>query len=975
METKNFIQLPARLITLLIIKIKDFVNLILNQKVKKIKNLLLGFFLFSNTVFAQKYMEMMYDPSVNFYDVQAEAEKYFSKHGRDKTSEWKQYKRWELVNGQRYAYSGGERLINPEVQMRKESEGFAARETENNGTTPVWKEMGPKTSANVTGHWAPGLGRIDVIEVNPDNHDQIFVGTPTGGLWKTTDGGQNWEVLNDFMSVIGVAGIVIDWNNPNVIYLATGDRSGTFHNKSIGVYKSTDGGKTWNPTGLTFQENNRVQIRKMKRHPADPNTIFVSSSEGFYKTTDAGNSWSVSLTSNDITVDDFELKPGNPNVIYASVYRLYGDKDYYKSTDGGATFTLKTAGIPPLESRMLIAVTPANPEVVYILREAYNFDIAEWEGGLYKSIDSGETFTKQGSPILKGTDSMWHYGIAVSPTNENIIHVGEVDTKVSKDGGATWKKTAHWHINRTPATNYIHADVQELIYFENVLYAGTDGLIVKTTDEGDTWINLTEGIGNRQFNRIAVGVSNPNKILGGSVDNGTSVYSNGTWHEWLGADGSEPYVNPNNDNIVYGQTQSSNQIYKSFDGGNSRVTPITNHPNIRGGAYVTPMCGNPSDENHMIIGTSELYETKDGMDSWNQLTSFGWSGSRGGDVKMSISNPQYIYTSLSFSTDIRRTKNGGSTWTEHKNGLPNGSITQIAVHPTNPEYIAIALSGYWDGKKVYSSVNGGDTWINISDNLPNIPANAIVIDALNNGIYVGMDSGVYFTDDKTNGWICLDNKLPNVRVMDLEISSDICKLRAGTYGRGLWQTDLIGIGSLPPIADFKADETYVTVGTAVQFTNLSTCGATSFSWTFEGSTTTSSNLENPSIVFTEEGEYTVSLTVTKIWNNLQSRETKTKVAYIIVESLLAAQELLKDAVQLYPNPNSGELKLMLSKDFNGELITEIFNMQGKKVFEKKYHKTYGKLISKINLSDLSAGFYLVKISNRKQQITKELIIK
>ena len=1074
----------------------------------------------SNSANAQRYLEMMSDPSVNFYEVQKEANDYFSKYGRDKTSAWKKYKRWELVNGQRYAYAKGDRTVNPEVNTLREMAKISSRNQENErrneNATPIWSELGPKTSANVTGHWAPGIGRIDVIEVNPNNQNQILAGTPTGGLWKTTDGGQNWEVLNDYLPVIGVAGIAIDWNNPQVIYLATGDKGGTFHNKSIGVYKSTDGGATWNETGLTFVEQTQVQIRKMKMHPSNPNILYVSSSEGFFKSIDAGESWSVSLT-NDVIVDDFELKPNNPDVIYASVYEFYGEKAFYKSTDGGVSFTQKSNGLPNLTSRMLIAVTPANNNSVYILREQYNFTTSQWEGGLYRSDDDAESFTYLGSPKLEATQSMWHYALAVSPTNPNIIHVGEINTKISKDGGATWSQTAYWNINQTDPTNYVHADIQELIYVGNTLYCGSDGLITKTDDEGETWINLTEGIGNRQFNKIAVGVSNPNKILGGSQDNGTSVYTNGLWHEWLGADGSEPYVNPENDLIIYGQEQSSNQIYVSTNGGNSFEYPITNHPSIRGGAFVTPMAGDPNNAGNMIVGLGELYQTKDAMATWSQITSFGWTGSRVGDVKMCASNPNYIYTSLSYSTDIRRTKDGGATWTAIKNNLPEyGAITQIAVHPTNPEFVAISLSGYNADQRVFLSENGGDTWGDISEGLPNIPANAIAIDENNNGIYIGLDAGVYFKDDNITSWISLDHKLPNVRIMDMEISSSISKIRIGTYGRGLWEADLIDTSSLPPIANFTADKTFVPKDEVVQFTNLSTGEPTSFKWTFEGSATTTSTLENPSIVFNESGSHTVTLTVT----NENGATTETKVAYILVSDAnpcvtshsldyyyisnvsfanmtnssgksedgsgytiypfkkvnlekgetytlqttvydpgnftfvkafidwnnddtfddsesyilernqtvfsidivvpenvtkeakilrvkaewnydgveaisacgisdeggtedyilnivepLSTEIVAEDVMKLYPNPTAGIVSLVLSKDFNGEISAELFNMQGQRVFAKNYSKTYGRLISKLNLEGVPSGVYILKISNGKQQFTEELIVK
>ena len=250
--------------------------------------------------------------------------------------------------------------------------------------SPGWTEMGPRTSSNVTGHWAPGIGRIDVIEVNPANPDQIFVGTPTGGLWKTTDGGENWACMNENLPVIGVAGMAIDWNNPDIIYLGTGDKDAGDVN-SVGVYKSVDGGNSWTQTNLTFDVNLSLNIRSMKMHPSDPSTIFVGYTNGMYKTTDGGATWVKVLDSGNYNeIDDIEFKPGDPDILYAV---SYSTSRFYKSTDGGNSFVAKDMPYSfDDRSRLKVEVTEANPEYVYVLTTS----------AIYRSANSGESFVKTG---------------------------------------------------------------------------------------------------------------------------------------------------------------------------------------------------------------------------------------------------------------------------------------------------------------------------------------------------------------------------------------------------------------------------------------------------------------------------------------------------------------------------------------------------------------------------------------------------
>jgi photosystem II stability/assembly factor-like uncharacterized protein len=704
------------------------------------------------------WTDMMKDLSINFYDVQEAFEIYFKDRGKGKGSGWKQFKRWEYFTEQR-VFPTGERIKHDQVwnEMMQFNKDYPQRSNDSKNT---WTSLGPNTSLNVTGHWNPGIGRINVIALDPNDSDIIYIGSPSGGLWKTTDEGANWTVLTDHLPVLGVSAIAVDYTDTDIIYIGTGDKDAN-DNYSIGVLKSTDGGVTWEVTGLDWTIYQNRTISKLLIHPDNPNILFAATTDGLYKTIDAGDNWYNVQSGN---IDDIEFKPGDPTVVYAIT------QSFYRSTDSGESFNYINE--VPGTSRSQIAVSEDDPNSVYFF---------SYQSGIYRSTDSGITFTKTSNEPNQGSQGWYDLAFAVSHADAEEVHLGEINTWRSTNGGVNWTQTTDWTWNNS--IGYTHCDIHEMVFYGSTLYVGSDGLISKSTDGGDTWTNLTEGISIRQFYRIGCSKTNPYKILGGSQDNGTSVYTEDHWHEWLGADGMECIVDYTNDDIVYGTSQFGN-FYKSTNGGNHGGVSIS-QPG--GGAWVTPFVMHPTDPQILFVGLENVRKTTNGMNSWTTISNF-----TGGDINaMAIaeSDPDYLYVSK--SSTIYRTKDGGTHWDNISTGLPGGYITYITVHPENPEKIAVSLSGYSDNQKVYTSNDGGDTWTNISDNLPNLPANCVVYhNDENAGLYVGMDVGVYYRDDTFTEWEAFMTGLPNVIVNELEINYPSGKIRAGTYGRGLWEADL-----------------------------------------------------------------------------------------------------------------------------------------------------------------------------------------
>ncbi len=856
---------------------------------KKNRFIFLFLLLISSGTYAQQqesWSKLMEDPNKNFKEVQKEFNNYFQFKEDKKGTGYKQFMRWQHHMYER-TYPTGERT-DPGIAW-KEASKFQRRyrqRSKGQQKTAVsnWKELGPRTAADITGHWAPGLGRVNSIAVHPTNRDIIYLGTPAGGLWKTTSGGKNgdWQPLTDNLPVLGVSWVAIDPANPNTLYIATGDVDGGY-TYSIGVLKSTDGGKNWSNTGLTSDVISRKQISKIIINPNNSSVLYASSTDGFYRSSNGGTNWE---KLNNLYLRDFELKPNDPNTIYG-----YDNKSgrIHRSTNGGQTFTEISSA--PKARRSVLAVTPANPNYVYVISTTANGNAM---GGVYRSTNSGASFTKVNSSSTPdmfgyepndGKSQAWYdLAITVSDKDANEVHFGGIVTWRSMDGGVNWERTSEWILGNK--TNYIHPDIHDMQYIDGKLYIGNDGLIVTSTDKGKTFENISEGLGNRQFYRLGVSKTDHNVYGGGTQDNGSSIFSKGRWHEWLGADGGNLIFNWKDNNTVYGIIQQGQSWHKSLNGGEKNGDVSITNPG--GGAWVVPYEMDHNDPDVLVAGLSEVVRTTDGMKTWSTISNLGLGTLR--SIGLAPSNSNYIYASK--DNKIHMTKDGGANWINVSNGLPNRVITYIAVHPSNPEKVAISLSGYSSGNKVFTTENGGQTWKNVSGSLPNIPANCVLYhDIPENGLYVGMDVGAYYIDDTETDWKPFMTNMPNVIVNELEIHEASNTITAATFGRGLWRSNVAVNKKL--IADFNSDDIKVKVNEGSQIVDESKSldggQITSWKWSFPEGIPSSYNGQFPPKVFYEKvGKYDVTLTVTDSKGNTMS---KTKSNYITIEDNIIAGEV------------------------------------------------------------------------------------
>lgn len=796
---------------------------------------------------AQQWVELMQDGHTNFYTVKQSFEQEWAGKSYTKGQGWKQYKRWEWFMEDRTFPTGNRFNVKALYQEREEF----MRHYGTPSRSANWQPLGPfewqTTSYN------PGLGRVNVITEDPANNSILYAGVPSGGIWKSTDAGGTWTPLGDEFSAMGVSGIVVDHQNSNTIYISTGDGDGS-DTYSIGVMKSTDGGATWQTTGMTHLTSQSITSRRIIMHPTNNQILLVATNDGLYKTTDAGNNWTQVLTG---SIRDVEYKPGDPMTVYTCT------DQFYRSTDGGNSFTQVTTGLPASNdvNRMSVAVSPDAPSVVYIL--AGNETDASFYG-LYRSSDSGQSFTlRTNTPNMftydelgtgTGGQSWYDMALAVNPTNYSEVFIGGINVWRSQDGGSNFDIVSHWVWPST--VGYTHADIHTLDFFGSRLYCGSDGGLFKSTDYGDTWNDITAGMQIMQFYRIGGSPQNANKVAGGAQDNGSYVRNGMQWTHVLGADGMEAAYDPTNQNIVYVTSQNGG-LNRSTDGG-ATFSYIAGGIGENGG-WVTPYIVLPG--NTIIAGYENVWKSTNGGSSWTQISS-GLSGS--GTVRdLAVCKTNTNVIAASYWNELFLTQDGGAIWTNISISLsPGNSITDIQIHPQHPSVIWITTSGFSGGEKVYVTQNSGVSWTNISANLPNLPANAIVFqEGSNGGLYVGMDVGIYYTDSTLSNWQPYDQNLPNVIVNELEIHYGAGKLRAATYGRGLWESDLYTPSTLPPVADFLTSSQNLCPGDSIRFTDASLNAAPGWTWYFPGGSPATSNLANPSVYYSTAGTYTASLVV------------------------------------------------------------------------------------------------------------------
>jgi photosystem II stability/assembly factor-like uncharacterized protein len=785
-------------------------------KIKK-TNLLLLILLSFQMGFSQPWMNKVTSEKPTFQEIQTAFNEYWKDRPIEKGKGYKPFKRWEWYWESRLLPNGD--FPSPSItwdefnKYYSQSNPYEQRSTQ---STANWTSSGPSSSP---GGYS-GLGRINCMAFHPTDPNTFWVGTPAGGLWKTTNGGTNWATNTDYFPVLGVSDIAVHPTNANILYLATGDgdlgnlsglTGGAYGDtKSIGILKTTDGGATWYTTGLNWSITSAKLIRRLIINPSNPQILIAAASDGIWRTIDGGTSWTNTQTGYFM---DLEYKPGDPTIVYASSFDFSGNAKIYRSSDSGSSWSLVSTLADVI--RINLAVTPDAPNSV----DALCVNTSSGLAGLWYSGNSGTSFSKYfpntNSQLpnnllnnlhdASGTNGQGHYDLAyaINPTNANDIWLGGVNTWNSINGGFNWNIKNFWSPSNSQNPNnvfVVHADKHFITFHPLVpgtMFECNDGGLYKTTNAGTTWTDLTNGMQISQMYRIGVSQSQSNTgVLCGLQDNGTKFNNSINWQDVGGGDGMECiFDGSTNTRFISSQYGNFIRLGSSDSNISSNISFLTSEQGNDNRAWVTPLIMHPTNTSSLYAGYKRVYKTTNKGDTWTAISGVLDSSPSPENIRfMAIapSNPNTIYAST--LRKLFATTNGGISWSQISTLTITdnfANISNIAVDPTNPDKVFITVSGYSAGNKVWMRPSLGGTWINYSGNLPNVPVNCIVYqNGSNEGLYVGTDIGVFYTDGTMNTWIPYQTGLPNVVVTDLEISYYDNKLWAGTFGRGLWKTDL-----------------------------------------------------------------------------------------------------------------------------------------------------------------------------------------
>ncbi len=644
-----------------------------------------------------------------------------------------------------------------------------------------WRAIGP----NDVG------GRVRSVVAHPTDGRTLWIGAADGGVWKSTDQGETWKATMDRENAIAMGALAVDRQNPNVLYAGTGEMSSNIDSYTgAGVMKTTDGGDTWRPVGLTsVGAFSRIVV-----HPKNSNLVFAGATKnngGFYRSTDAGITWTRTFED---PVSDVTVNPANENQLWIGTM----SKGIYRSDDGGLSWAVKNfdLGVPGSTlARISVQCAPSSPNNLYAL-------VYETQGSgtnathysrIYKSSNSGDgwqiIYDNSPSNFLNSTGPAqgWYNNvIAVHPTDPNLVIAGGIDIVRTTNGGNNWQLIDTYASSGAP-----HPD-QHAIAFDPAdnqrVYLGNDGGMYRSENNGNNYQRKSKGLAITQFYAMGVDQKHPSKTYGGTQDNGTVTNLSSTYGEILGGDGFFVVVDPENSDIVYAENPNGDLWRINLTNGARRYI-MGGIPSGDEAAWSAPLVADMKTPGTLWHGRHSVYVTYDRGESWIQ-TEATFNGLASA-IGISQANPNVVYAG-SDRGELFVTTTGGFSWTNlaTAQGAPNRAITDLIPSLRDESTVYMSVSGFFTGH-VFKSTDKGSSWSDISNGLPDIPVNALAIHPDDESIiYAGTDIGVFITLDGGKSWAAYSEGLPRVVVADLEIHLASRTLRLASHGRSMWEIDL-----------------------------------------------------------------------------------------------------------------------------------------------------------------------------------------
>lgn len=705
------------------------------------------------------------------------------------------------------AYPHGELNYTTYLQAIKQAK--IAQQQNENKSNQTWELVGPLNTG----------GRITDVALDPNNENIIYAGASIGGIFKSTDKGINWLPIFDEQNTLSIGNIAIAPSNPNILYVGTGEANGSATSGAFfgdGVYKSTDAGSTWTHAGLSRSQH----IGRIVVDSQNPDRVFVAAAgtlygkddeKGLYRTYDGGDTWEqVLFVSDSTSCIDVVLHPSDPNIIYTATWerirypwqRSYGGvtSRIYRSEDGGDTWEHLINGLPPSDEnrgRIGLSISVSDPHILYA--SFTENPITNRFEGLYKTMDGGDTWTQTNDDELSNVFGSfgWFFGnVRVDPSNPDIVYVMGVTLYKSENGGQTWQEI----------TNGMHVDQHGLEMHplnSNFVVAGNDGGVYLSENGGQSWSHI-ETLPITQFYHCEVNFENGNAYYGGTQDNGTIRTLTGVDNDWeriLGGDGFHVIVDPNDNNFIYAESQWGG-LNRSVDGGQNMTWAAPDREDDERNNWNTPVVMDPANSATIYYGTNKLYRSVDRAVNWTRISDdltkgLHPSGSLSFGTITTIAPAPSDSETIYIGTDdgnVQVTRDAGNTWINISAGLPDRTVTRVAVDYDDANIAFVTFSGYryLDYQPhILMTEDGGDSWVDISSNLPEVPINDVVIDPdQTHTLYVATDLGVWQSLSGGDTWEVLGTGLPLTVIPKLVYNKWNRHLVAATFGRSMQTIDL-----------------------------------------------------------------------------------------------------------------------------------------------------------------------------------------
>ncbi len=716
------------------------------------------------------------------------------------------------------------------LKEAKRTAEIALQQKDNEGFDTQWTLEGPQNIG----------GRINTVVSDPNDSNIIYVGCAKGGVFKTTDGGESWRPIFDDQLFLAISAIAIDPNDSNVLYVGTGDLNISGHFAiGDGVYKSVDGGETWKHLGLVEE---RI-VSKILIHPEKPNLVYAScmghpseinNKRGVYRSKDGGGTWEqILFVAEDAGVIDMVMNWENPDVIYAAGWnrtRTYqesvtsgDDAKIFRTTDGGDTWEVLMEGLPTENmSRIGLAISPTNSNVLYSIYVSTAHELY----GIFKTIDGGDTwaeiptFDGIGLPSNPLGGFGWYFAkIGISPNSDDEIFLLGVRLYRTTDGGNVWER-----VTATPDAPNVHAD-KHSIFFPNksTVLLATDGGLYKSTDDGITWEDI-ENIPNTQFYRVG---SNPHNATywGGAQDNGTLRGNESSINQWervLGGDGFQVDFAFDNPNVVWGESQWGNMAV-STNGGDSFF--YTGGPSDFFGDRVNwdaPYIVSRHNSDVVYAGTFRFFKSETGTNpTWTPISEdltdgiiFGANFHTVTAIAESPISDQFLFAGTS-DGNVWNTFDGGENWRNINHDLPDRYVTSIRASEAGTNlYVSHAggVKGNSFETYIHRSIDFGESWEDISGDLPPIGINDVLTlpeDSEDQFLFAATDAGVYASLNAGENWTRIGTEMPYVFVFDIDYDQINRRLIAGTFARSIYSFPLDSIIDYGLFTNIESTETAV----------------------------------------------------------------------------------------------------------------------------------------------------------------------